>query len=349
MKQVSLIIPTYNEAENIETLIKEIDGVVNKSFVDFEYIIVDDNSPDGTGSIAEKLKETYPVHVIHRSGKLGLGSAVIEGFNLSTYEYIGVMDGDLSHDPIILNDMVGELENCDIVIGSRFNKDSLVENWKWWRRVVSVVGVFLAKMISGVGDPLSGYFMLKRSVIDGVQLETKGYKILFEILVKGKWSTIKELPFTFRMRRHSVSKLNMSEYILFAKQIALYAIYKYQSFFRYFVIGSTAFILDMGSLYVLKEHFDIHPAFAVALNQIFVLSYIFILNKIWTFSSKEKTRHSLIRFVSLQMFNYSFGILWMWIFYEQVGINYLIARIANIILFTAWNFLLYKKWVFKKN
>ena len=189
-----VIIPTYNEVENIEPLIKEIDEVVNKSIVDFEYIIVDDNSPDGTGAVAEKLKERYPVKVIHRSGKFGLGSAVIEGFGASTREYLGVMDADLSHDPDILNNMVKALDECEIVIGSRFAKESNVEQWKWWRKLVSKIGVFFAKLISGAHDPLSGYFILNRSVIDGAQLETVGYKILFEILVKGKWKKIQEFP-----------------------------------------------------------------------------------------------------------------------------------------------------------
>lgn len=349
MKRISLIIPTYNEAGNIEPLIKEIDEVVNKSIADFEYIIVDDNSPDKTGIIAESLKEKYPVRVIHRSGKLGLGSAVIEGFNVSTREYVGVMDADLSHDPAILNDMIYALDKNDVVVGSRFIRGSEVEKWKWWRKITSVVGVFFAKIISGVNDPLSGYFIFNRSVINGVKLETKGYKILFEILVKGKWNRVQEFPFKFRMRERSASKLNTKEYILFIKQIVEYAVYKYKNLFRYLIVGGTAFLLDMGSLYLFKEFFGVHPALAVALNQLFVLSYIFILNKLWAFNSNQKTGSALTRFIILQIFNYCFGILWMLLFYEYVGINYLVARVANIVLFTSWNFLLYKKWVFKKN
>ncbi|MFA5870349.1 MAG: glycosyltransferase family 2 protein [Candidatus Paceibacterota bacterium] len=349
MKQISLIIPTYNEVENIEPLIEEIDKVINKSIADFEYIIVDDNSPDGTGAVAEKLKERYPVKVIHRSGKFGLGSAVIEGFGVSTREYLGVMDADLSHDPDILNNMVKALDECEIVIGSRFAKESNVEQWKWWRKLVSKIGVFFAKLISGAHDPLSGYFILNRSVIDGVQLETVGYKILFEILVKGKWKKIQEFPFTFRIRKYSTSKLNSKEYVLFVKQLLSFAIYKYKSLFRYVVIGGTAFVFDVSSLYVFKELIGMSPVLAVAINQFFILSYIFILNKLWAFDSSKKTGSALIRFFILQLLNYCFGVLWMWIFYEHLGVNYLIARIANIILFAVWNFLLYKNWIFKKN
>ena len=226
MKSVSLIIPTYNEAENIKPFIEEISEVVDKTVADIEFIFVDDNSPDGTGNVIEELKKLYPIQCIHRSGKLGLGSAVIEGFKKSKREYLGVMDADLSHDPVILNDMFRALDMCDIAIGSRFVLGSRVEDWKWWRKLTSVVGVKISELISGAKDPLSGFFIMRRSVINGVELTTTGYKILFEILVKGKWKSIREFPFVFRMRAHSASKLSAREYVLFGKQILSYAWYK---------------------------------------------------------------------------------------------------------------------------
>ncbi|MEK7069671.1 MAG: glycosyltransferase, partial [Patescibacteria group bacterium] len=115
MFNVSLIIPTYNEAKNIPFLIEEIFSIVDKNRIDLEFIIVDDNSPDGTGKVAKDLADRYPIKVIHRAGKLGLGTAVIEGFKLSDREYVGVMDGDTSHDPSILNRMIVSLTDNDIV------------------------------------------------------------------------------------------------------------------------------------------------------------------------------------------------------------------------------------------
>lgn len=224
-KYISLIVPTYNEAPNIEPLMEEIVSVVDSSIADIEFIIVDDNSPDGTGRIADELSKKYPLQVIHRAGKLGLGSAVIEGINRSTRSYCGVMDADLSHDPIILNDMIKGLDNSDIVMGSRFAQGSAVEQWAWYRKLLSNTGVFFARLLTGVKDPLSGYFFFKREVVRGVSLSTVGYKILLEILVKGTYNNVKEYPYTFRMRRHSASKLNAKEYIFFAKQLIEYAWY----------------------------------------------------------------------------------------------------------------------------
>ncbi len=228
MIQASIIIPTYNEADNIEPLLKEFFSSIDKTKFDVEVIIVDDNSPDGTGRIADQLSVRYPVQVIHRSGKLGLGSAVREGFARSKRDIIGVMDADLSHDPRMINVFLGELEKgADLVIGSRFEEGSVVEKWKWWRRLISETGVLITRFLTGVKDPLSGYFVLRKKVIENVKLTSTGYKILLEILVKGDRGTVKEIPFRFRVRLHSTSKLGAKEYWLFLKQIITYSLYKF--------------------------------------------------------------------------------------------------------------------------
>lgn len=226
MIKVSLIIPTYNEAKNLPPFFEEIDRIIDKAKFDLEYIVVDDNSPDGTGQIAEDLKLKYPIRVIHRAGKLGLGSAVIEGFKMSDREIIGVMDADLSHDPGILNQLLSSLEQgYDIVMGSRFEEGGVVENWTISRMLISKSGVGLARLLTKVKDPLSGYFFLKRRVIAGLELKTAGYKILLEILVKGKYDKVLELPYNFRMRRFSTSKLNYQEYLQFIWQLIIYSLY----------------------------------------------------------------------------------------------------------------------------
>lgn len=222
MIKLSIIIPTYNEAENVPILLAEIFSHLDKNTYSTEIIIVDDNSPDGTGKVAEELKNEFPLHVIHRSGKLGLGSAVRAGFAIAGGDYIGVMDADLSHDPTIIPAMLKALEAYDIVIGSRFEEKSSVEQWVWWRKTTSQVGVWLTRRLTKVKDPLSGFFFLHRSVIQNVELTTCGYKILLEILVKGKYACVKEIPFRFRMRQYSMSKLSRQEYFLFLKQLMEY-------------------------------------------------------------------------------------------------------------------------------
>jgi dolichol-phosphate mannosyltransferase len=227
MFKVSMISPTYNERENIPKLAAELFELIAKyPDIDLELIIVDDNSPDGTGQVADELSAKYPIKVIHRAGKMGLGSAVMEGFRLSERDIVGVMDADLSHDPIIIPEMIYSLNENDIVIGSRFDNESSVENWRLDRKLISVTGVWLAKKLTRTADPLSGYFILHKKVIGKVSLTSPGYKILLEILVKGTYSKTKEIPFRFRTREHSVSKLNSKEYILFLKQLFVFSIKK---------------------------------------------------------------------------------------------------------------------------
>ena len=217
---VSLVTPTYNERDNVAPLAEEVFAAVAEcDDIDLELIVVDDNSPDGTGEAAEALKADYPVQVIHRAGKLGLGSAVMEGFGLSKRPYLGVIDADLSHDPGVLPQLIRGLGPCDLAIGSRFGSTSEVEEWALHRKLISFTGVGLARLITGVEDPLSGYFFLHRRVLEGFGLTSTGYKILLEILVKGDYRTHMSVPFLFRNRQFSQSKLNLREHLLFAKQI----------------------------------------------------------------------------------------------------------------------------------
>lgn len=221
--RVSLITPTYNEKENICLLSDEIFSVIkNHEDIDLELIVVDDNSPDGTGPAAELLKQKYPVKVIHRSQKSGLGSAVWAGFESSDRAFLGVIDADLSHDPTLLPTLIYALKDHEIAIGSRYNCGSQMKNWPWYRKVISRTGIFFARKLTSVNDPLSGYFFLHRDVIKYMTLTSPGYKILLEILVKGDYSKVTEIPFTFRNRQFNVSKLNLQEYYLFIKQLCFF-------------------------------------------------------------------------------------------------------------------------------
>jgi dolichol-phosphate mannosyltransferase len=221
--RVSLVTPTYNERENVGPLAEEIFGLLaGVTDVDLELIVVDDNSPDGTGEVAEALVGRYPVQVVHRAGKLGLGSAVMAGFARSERPYLGVIDADLSHDPVILPELIHGLRQYDLTVGSRFGSTSRVEQWAWHRKLISHVGVAAARMLTGVEDPLSGYFFLRREVLGDLSLTSTGYKILLEILVKGSYTSHLSVPFVFRNRQFSRSKLNWREHFLFAKQILLF-------------------------------------------------------------------------------------------------------------------------------
>ncbi len=219
---VSIIVTTYNERGNIEVLVPQIFQSCKGLNANVEVVIVDDNSPDGTGKLAERLGKKYNVKTIHRTGKQGLASAAILGFSHAKGSIIGVMDADLSHPPHILPKLIRPLtENkADIAVGSRYIKGGGVEVWPLHRRLMSRIATAMARPLTPVKDPLSGLFLMRRSCIEGLSLSSQGYKIGLEILVKGRYSGICEVPYLFRNRFVGKSKISASEYYYYIKNLA---------------------------------------------------------------------------------------------------------------------------------
>jgi dolichol-phosphate mannosyltransferase len=219
--EVSVVIPTYNEAGGIERLIAALSDVFAKASIAGELVIVDDNSPDGTGAVVDGLAGKYPVRCVHRAGKLGLSSAVIDGWATCTSPIIGVMDADFSHDPAIVPDLVGSIKRgeCDLAIGSRYVRGGGITNWPLRRRITSTVAISLARPLTPVKDITSGFLFCRRSVIEGVHLDPIGFKIGLEVIVKGNYQKAKEVPYVFTDRTHGSSKLNSGEIFNYLKQL----------------------------------------------------------------------------------------------------------------------------------
>jgi len=222
---VSIIVPTYNERPNVAPLVEEVFAVLSACpQIDAEMIFVDDASPDGTGEAVEALAGHWPVRLVRRSGKQGLGGAVLAGFAASDRPLLCVMDGDLSHDPALLPRLVQAMADYDLAVGSRFGPGSGVERWTFGRKWLSLAGVWLARRLTGLPDPLSGYFCLRRGVLAAMPARpvSTGYKILLEICLAGGVRRACSLGYVFRQRRHSRSKLGGREYLLFIKQLVVH-------------------------------------------------------------------------------------------------------------------------------
>ena len=225
MAGLSVIIPTYNEKKNITRLIPRIASILIGH--DYELIVVDDSSSDGTAEAARELANDYPVKVLVRLGKLGLSSAVVEGFKASIGDVIGVIDADLQHPPEHIKEFLMAVSGgSDIVIGSRYVDGSKIEDWNWFRSIVSKGAIMLSSPLTDVKDPTSGYFFLKRSVIEDILFNPHGFKILLEILVKGKYNNVKEIPIAFKAREKEESKLGIGEYVSYLK--LLYSLYGFR-------------------------------------------------------------------------------------------------------------------------
>ncbi|MBV9276632.1 MAG: polyprenol monophosphomannose synthase [Candidatus Eremiobacteraeota bacterium] len=219
----SLVVPTYNEAGGVDRLIRALDEVFRSHSLDGEIIIVDDNSPDGTGQIVDRLSATLPVRCLHRPGKLGLSSGVIDGWNFARPDSValGAMDADFSHDINILPTMVAALEsgNYGLAIGSRYVRGGGITNWPLRRKITSRVAIALAKPLTRVRDITSGYFLVMRSAIEDVKLDPIGFKIGLEVIAKAHYGRAIEIPYVFTDRVAGESKLNQREIVNYLRQL----------------------------------------------------------------------------------------------------------------------------------
>ncbi len=211
--QLSLIVPTYNEAENLPLLAERVRRAMGDC--SFEIIVVDDNSPDGTAEVARALSRDYPLTLVVRTGERGLASAVAAGFGVATGPVLGVMDADLQHPPEHLRPMLAAIdEGADLVVASRYGPGG-VNDSGFIRRSMSRAATLLARLLIRSArvtpDPLSGFFLLRRDIVDGVGLNPKGYKILLEVLVRGNARHVTSLPYVFQRRLKGNSKFNLRE------------------------------------------------------------------------------------------------------------------------------------------
>ena len=218
---LSIIVPTYNERERLEDFVRTACRALDESQLGGELVIVDDNSPDGTGELADGLARELPVVVVHRAAKLGLGSAVMAGFAVARGRLLGVMDADLSHPPgriPVLMAALGE-SGADVVVGSRYVPGGGTLNWPWSRALMSRAACLAARVVTPVRDGASGFFVLRRGVVETVEIKAAGFKICLELLVRGSVSSVVEVPYVFSDRAAGQSKMNHREALGYLRQL----------------------------------------------------------------------------------------------------------------------------------
>ncbi len=218
---LSIVIPTCNESENLPVLLKDIDRELG-TLCDYEVVVVDDDSSDGTLEVLSQLNNVYKnIKVVVRPKKMGISSALLDGFMASNGRFLAVMDADLQHSPEVLPRMFKEIVGgADVVIASRYVDGGRIEGWSPWRIMVSHVATFLARSIPKAKctkDPLSGFFAFKREAVNLKQLEGIGCKLLLEILVKGTHRRVVDVPYVFKSRARGSSKLGSGEYMNFLR------------------------------------------------------------------------------------------------------------------------------------
>ena len=221
--QLSIVVPTYNERTRIAELVAAVFGVFAAEQLDGELLIVDDNSPDGTGAIVDGLAPQYRgrLQVVHRAGKLGLGTAVMAGFLAARAPIVGVMDADFSHPPDVLPALyrVQRELGVDAVVGSRYIPGGRVENWPVVRQLLSKLACVMAWPLTPVRDATSGFFLIRREVVEGVTIAAGGFKICLELLMRSPVCSVAEVPYVFTDRTIGQSKMTAREAMGYLTQL----------------------------------------------------------------------------------------------------------------------------------
>jgi dolichol-phosphate mannosyltransferase len=399
---LSVIVPTYNESENILHLLGSVIRNIPSSFVS-EIIVVDDSSPDRTGEIVEEIyqkqQKAYPIpsssagvidehpnasqcsiKVLRRPEKKGLIPAILEGIGYSRGRYILIMDADFSHSPERIPEMVAELEDPDIdmVVASRYIKGGSIKGWPLRRRLISKGAVKIAKyglpIHKEVEDPMSGFFALKRHIIEGIKIDSAGYKILLEILVKAKNVRVKEIPYMFTDRKSGKSKLDRG--VMFDYIKAVYHLYRYGRkspktmegprreekrksvlFFskagRFYTVGASGLLLNYFVSIILTNNSIAGLGYIQATIVGIIVSNIsnFFLNKAWTFEDRDFSINKTIKqyglFAAITAGGAVIQLGSLYVFLGS-GLLYEISLILAVALASVSNFLLNKKWTFRE-
>jgi dolichol-phosphate mannosyltransferase len=359
-EKLSVIIPTYNERENIPVIIPALSGVLKKEGIPFEILVMDDDSPDGTSKAVEEISREYPeARCIVRKKDRGLSPAVMEGYEEADGTVYLVMDADLSHPVEVVPDMYHAIvrDGADISVGSRHVKGGGVENWPAKRKFISWGAALLARPLTNCSDPMSGFFAIRPSVIKGAPLQAKGYKILLEVLVKGSYKEIREVPIRFRDRELGQSKLGSKVMLNYLQHLLkLYLFPGSASFIKFLFVGGSGMIVDLGLLSLLlfllgteKNDYMISQS----ISFFAAVTWNFFWNRLWTFDSRKASMTSqylkfftvaVIAFILRSAISY-FGV-------DVLGINqppyYQMLTFTVILIVTVINYLGSKFWAFRK-
>jgi dolichol-phosphate mannosyltransferase len=363
----SLIVPTYNESKNLAKLVEILTQLLNNYFQkNYELIIVDDDSPDLTWQVGLDLMSSYPqLRVMRRQGEKGLSTAVIRGWQASQGEILGVIDGDLQHPPETLIKMLDEMVNgADLVVASRHVEGGGVSDWGFIRRFLSrgaqMLGLLiLPNVIGRVSDPMSGYFMVRRSAIANCPMNPLGYKILIEVLGRGNIGSVAEVGYVFQERQEGESKVTWRQYVDYLLHLLRLRsrgrITKLREklrvpvkrFFKFGLVGFSGVFVDMVIFYLLSDASTLGWGLTrskIIATEVAVLNN-FLWNDLWTFrdlAQQQFGRRKLIkRFVKFNLIclvGIGLNLIILNFLYNNLHINKYLANLIAIAIVTIWNF-----------
>lgn len=357
--RLSIVLPTYCEAKNLRDMVQQTDRVLSARLGDqYEIIIVDDDSPDRTWELALALTPMFPrLRVVRRIGERGLSTAVIRGWQVARGELLAVIDADLQHPPDALARLCDQIDGgADLAVASRHVPGGGVGDWSLLRRVVSrgaqLIGlVILPGVLGRVSDPMSGYFVVRRSALADVTLSPLGYKILIEVLGRARVRRVEETPYVFRERAEGESKATLKVYAEYLRHLLRLrvATLRTSRFARFAVVGLSGVFVDMGLLYLLSDPAMLGLSLTgskVIASEAAILNN-FAWNDAWTFHdlASDQTRlpqrlERLAKFNTICLMGLVFSVLLLNLQVHVLHLNRYVANAVAIVLVTAWNYLL---------
>jgi dolichol-phosphate mannosyltransferase len=355
--ELSVIVPTYNEAGNVPELLRRIGRVVTERSIPCEVLVMDDASPDGTADVARTTQVAVPVRVVERTGPKGLSPAVIEGIGLARGKYVLVMDADLQHPPESLVDLLEAAKaGADFVIGSRYVEGGESNEFGFYRRINSKAATWMSAPLVGskVRDPMAGFFCFRRELADTAELTAIGYKIGLELIVKCKPATVREVPIRFGSRHAGDSKMDLGQQWEYVKHLRRLYQWKFPVWSQcavFCLVGLSGMVVDLGTMAMLIGGQVAFPA-ARALSIMAAMFWNFLLNRRFTFpeAAQGNCERQLFKFVGVC----SLGLVINWTVSNLLYISlpalqgwYQISCIGGIIAGTANNFLLSKHFAFR--
>ena len=374
--QVSIILPTYNESQNILKILKSIHENIPKGLAT-QTIVVDDNSPDGTGILVEEYIKNFKkladntIDIIHRKTKSGLASAILNGIQKAKGDTIVVMDTDFSHPPQIIPKLIESIKKYqyDIAVASRYIKGGKIQDWPLKRKLMSKFATLIAKKGLNIDtkDPMSGFFAFKRNIIKELNIDAIGYKFLLEILVKTKDVNIKEIPYTFQDRELGSSKISIKT--IFDYYRSVWKLYRYGKPLekqekrssvkflykagRFYTVGASGFAVN----YLISLLFTggISELWYLHANIIGIIASItsnFVLNKAWTFGDRDfGIKKTISQYGKFAMFSSLGALIQLGMVYylvDDASVSYPLALILAVMTAAFGNFIFNKKFTFKE-
>jgi dolichol-phosphate mannosyltransferase len=352
MPALSVIVPTYNEEANVESLIAALQRSL--AGIDYELIFIDDSS-DSTPELLSRLAQVNPhLRYLHRDRR-GLGSAVVDGFALAKGEALAVLDADFQHPPSLLRPMLTALREADLVIPSRFiaggNDGSLAWSGKLASWTARYLGKATLRRLRPISDPTSGLFMFKSSVIKGVRFRPLGWKVLAEVLVRGHYRSVIELPYRLAPRAGGTTKLSWRQAPAFLAHLLRFVLDspRDRRFFLFALVGLSGFMVDFG-LYGLA----IHLGFPVITSGFFSALCAMVWNFTWNDLVTWRTNHHVhislraLKYAAVSLTGIAISTSTLALTYQLLHFHPLLAKLTGIGLAVGWNYFINSHWTWRE-